>query len=66
MIIDIGGRLYLTIPQHENGQYQKTWMTIPRKGQIQRGLRQAADKMSITGCRSGIGGGGCLGLVSNI
>ena len=38
-------------------------MIIPRKGQIQRGLRQTADKMRTGGCRGGVGGGGCMGLV---
>ena len=66
-MIDIeGGGVYLIIPQHENLQDQNNWMIMPRKEQIQRGLRQTAEKMSIRGCRGGVGGGGCLGLVRNI
>ena len=65
-LLILRGGIYLTIPQHENLQDQKSWMIMPMKEQIQRGLRQAAEKMSIRRCRGGVGGGGCLGLVRNI
>ena len=66
MIIGIEGVLYLTIPQHENLQDQNNWITMPMKGQIQRGLRQTSEKMSTRGWRGGVEGRGCLGLVRNI
>ena len=44
MIIGIEGGLYLTIPQHENLQDQNNFITMPMKGQIQRGLRQTSKK----------------------
>ena len=65
MFIDIEGGVYLAIPQHENWQDQKNWITMPRKGQIQRVLRQTADKMRTRRCRGGVGEGGCLDLVRN-
>ena len=41
-------------------------MKIPRKGQIYRGMIQTAENIITRGCRGGVGGGGCLGLVRNI
>ena len=60
------GGVYLTIPQHENLQDQKIWMIMPRKEQIQRGLRQTAEIMSIRVCRCGVGGGVCIGIFRDI